>query len=217
MAKTSILIVDDHELFRKGIIRLLREETEFSIAGEAADGKEGVDKALSLKPDVILMDILMPKLDGIAAATRIRKKLPRTRILFLTALGHREHIFQAIRMGATGYLQKEIGVSSLLAALRNAKDGKSFICPTMGKDEIAALQERVVEGRGEYEGITTREREILKHICDGKTSKQIGAILEISPKTVDNHKANIMAKLRLHTRAQLVKYALRKGIADLKV
>ena len=215
--KTTILIVDDHELFRKGLIRILKDESEFSVIGEASDGKEGVDKALAQKPDIILMDILLPKLDGVAAAQRIRKHLSEAKILFLTALGHKEHIFQAIRMGATGYLQKEIGSSTLLSALKDALKTESFLCPTLSKDEITTLVDRVKEGRGEYERITTREREILKHMCEGKTSKEIASILDISPKTVDNHKANIMAKLGLHTRAQLVKFALRKGIIDLKV
>lgn len=215
--KITILIVDDHELFRKGLIRILKDEPEYTIVGEASDGTEGVDKALTLKPDIVLMDILLPRLDGVASAQRIRKQLPDTRILFLTALGHKEHIFQAIRLGAIGYLQKEIGASVLLKSLKEAMTAEGFICPTLSKEEITSLVDRVKEGRVEYERITTREREILKHMCDGRTSKEIAAILDISPKTVDNHKANIMAKLGLHTRAQLVKFALRKGIIDLKV
>lgn len=215
--KTTILIADDHELFRKGLQSLLKGESDLSVAGEASDGKEAVDKALSLKPDIILMDILMPRLDGAAAAQRLRKKLPGTKILFLTALGHKEHVFQAMRFGAAGYLQKEIGTSTLLSSIRHAAAGKGFVCPTLSREELSALEDRMKEGRAEYERITTREREILKHICDGRTSKQIGQLLGISSKTVDNHKANIMAKLGLHTRAELVKYALRKGISDLKM
>ncbi len=178
---------------------------------------EAVEKAIHLKPDIILMDILLPQLDGIAAAQRIRKVLPDTRILFLSVLDHTEHIFQAIRMGAAGYLQKRIDAHALFSAMKQVLSGKGFICPTLSRDEIDALMNAVKEGKKQYERITTREREILKHMCDGRTSKQTASLLKISPKTVDNHKANIMAKLGLHTRAQLVKFALRKGISDLNV
>jgi len=218
MAKRkTILIVDDHELFRKGLILILKEESSFSVVGEATDGNEAIEKARALKPNIILMDILLPKLDGVAAAQRIKKLLPKSLVLFLTALGHKENIFQAIRMGAAGYIQKEIGATALLSTLRQAPSAKGFICPTLSKDEIASLMDKVKQGKVEYERITSREREILKHICDGKTSKEIASQLKISPKTVDNHKANIMTKLGIHARAQLVKFALRKGIIDLKV
>lgn len=215
--KITILIVDDHELFRKALLCILEDKPIYSVIGEASDGNEAVERALKLKPDIIFMDILMPRLDGIAAAQRIRRKLPDAKIVFLTAIGHKENIFQAMRMGAVGYLEKTIGVKAFFSAMDSILSGDDFICPTLKEEEINSLTQRLKEGEREFGRLSSREREILKLTCDGYTSKMIARLLNISSKTADNHKANIMAKLGINKRALLVKYALRKGMIDLKL
>ncbi len=216
MDKIRVLVVDDHAIMRDGIRALLDIYDDVEIVGEAAEGKEAIEKTRELLPDVIVMDIAMPGMDGLEATRRITKKHPKVKVLVLTQYDNKEYILSTIKAGATGYIPKRAVGSELILAIRAVHKGDSFLYPSAA----AALIEdylRQAEGEEPYDRLTAREREILKLIAEGYTSRKIAEMLFISLKTVLGHRARIMEKLDLHNRTELIKYAMRKGLVSMDI
>ena len=211
-----ILIAEDHAIVREGIRMILGEEPDFDVVGEAKDGREALELAQQLAPDVIVMDISMPRMTGIEATPQIRRLCPGTRVLILTMHEEESYVFQLLRAGASGYVLKRAAAQDLVEAVRSASRGEAFLYPSVArnvvKDYLTRLQSG--EGRDRYDGLTGREREILVLVADGLTNTQIGERLRISVKTVQTHRAHIMEKLDLHDRSLLVRYAVRKGLIE---
>lgn len=213
MDKIKVLVVDDHAILRDGIRALLALQDDIEIVGEAAEGKGAIEKARELEPDVIVMDLAMPGMDGLEATRRIRKKNPSVRVLVLTQYDSREYILSAIKAGATGYIPKRALGSELVTGIRAVYQGDSFLYPSAA---AALIEDYRQQAEGEpYDRLTEREREILKLIAEGHTSRKIANMLFISLKTVLNHRMKIMEKLDLHNRTELIKYAMRKGLVSM--
>jgi two-component system response regulator NreC len=219
MKKLRLLVADDHKIFRQGIKKLLDEESDLNIVGEAADGREAVQKATELKPDVILMDIAMANLNGLEATKKIKKVLPSTRVIMLTMHKNEEYILQSFQAGASGYILKEGAVEELVSAIRSIYQDKSFLSPTISKTLIDAYLRKMETGKTEtpFDLLTDREREVLQLIAEGYTNREVAKALFISVKTVEAHRAHIMQKLNIHDIAKLVKYAIQKGLVDMNV
>jgi two-component system response regulator NreC len=219
MKKVRLLIADDHMIFRQGIKKLLDEEPDLQIVGEAADGREVVKKATELKPDVILMDIAMANLNGLEATKQIKKVLPESKIIMLTMHKNEEYVLQSFQAGASGYILKEGAVEELVSAIRSIHADKSFLSPTVSKTLVDAYLRKMETGKTEtpFDLLTDREREVLQLIAEGFTNREVAKQLFISVKTVEAHRAHIMQKLNIHDIAKLVKYAIQKGLVDLNV
>lgn len=207
----KILIADDHALVRSGIITLLKSEKEFTIVGEACDGEAAVDQVQNLNPDIVLMDISMPKQSGLEAAAIIRKKFPSTRVLILTMHDNEEYAYQIWNSGAGGYILKNSDKSELITAIKEVVGGRRFFSRTLS-DKMVDYYKRRPKPAGDPAILTKREREIIKLIADGMTNQEIADRLFISPRTVDTHRSNIMQKLDVKNTAALVRFALEKGI-----
>ena len=214
MKKIRVLVVDDHTIVRDGICALLGLAGDIEVVGEAANGKEALEMVGKLTPDVVLMDIAMPIMDGLEATRRIRKEFPGIKVLALTQYDDREYVFPAIEGGACGFISKTAASSELASGIRSVHRGDSFLSPSIAKLLVEDYREgaSMRKSHDHYEQLTDREREILKLLAEGHTTQEIADMLVISPKTVEGHKTNLMAKLDIHNRTELVKYALRKGI-----
>jgi len=211
-----VLLADDHPIMRAGIRLLLENESDIDIVGEADNGLKAVEMTQSLRPDVVIMDISMPDLDGFEATRRICQSCPNTRVLVLTMYDSEEHFFEILKAGAVGYVPKKAAPTDLISALRSVYAGGVFIYPTVARSLVNDYLRRA-EGGGEQEslgGLTDRERQVLRMIAEGRSNKEIADALVLSVKTVERHRANIMEKLGLHSRTALVKYAIRKGLVD---
>ena len=209
-----VLIADDHAIVRKGIRALLATEADIEVVGEAADGKEAVEKAERLHPDVILMDLVMPGMDGIEATRRITTRQPEIRILVLTSFAEDEKVFPALKAGALGYLLKDAGPEELVRAIRQVYCGESSLHPAIARKVLQELS-RPSEQPPTPEPLTERELEVLRLIAKGKSNREIAEELVISEATVRTHVSNILGKLQLASRTQAALYALREGIAEL--
>lgn len=214
MKKINILIVDDHAMMRDGIRALLNVDDAFSIVGEASEGREAVEKARELKPDIIVMDIGMSGMDGLEATRRITKRNPKIKVLILTQHDNKEYVLSTIRAGAAGYVPKKALGSDLVSAIHAVQRGDSFLYPSAAAALIDGYRMKGEETEP-YDVLTSREREILKLIAEGHTGREIADTLFISLKTVSGHRAKIMEKLDLHNRTELIKYALRKGLVSI--
>lgn len=212
MDKIKVLVVDDHAIMRDGIRALLALQEDIEIVGEAAEGREAIKKTEELAPDVIIMDIAMPGLDGLEATRRIIKKHPTVKVLILTQHDKREYILSSIKAGATGYVPKRAVGSELLSAIRAVHRGDSFLSPYAAKALVDHYRQQTEAEP--YDRLTAREREILKLIAEGHTSREIASLLFISLKTVLGHRAKIMEKLGIHNSTELIKYAIRKGLVE---
>lgn len=213
MEKIKTLVVDDHAIMRDGIRALLVLHDGIKIVGEAANGNEAIEKALELTPDVVIMDIAMPDMDGLEATRRIIKKNPRVKVLVLTQYDNKEYILSAIKAGAAGFVPKRALGSELVSAIHAVYEGNSFLYPSAATALIEDYRQQAE--RDSYDTLTPREGEVLKLIADGHTNRQIAEMLFISLKTVLGHRAKIMEKLDFHNRTELIKYAMRKGLVNM--
>ena len=217
MKKVRLLVADDHKIFRQGIKKLLEEEPDLQVVGEAADGREAVKRATELKPDVILMDIAMANLNGLEATKQIKKVLPDVKVIMLTMHKNEEYVLHSFQVGASGFILKEGAVEELVSAIRSIHQNKSFLSPSISKTLIDAYLRKMETGKTEtpFDLLTDREREVLQLIAEGYTNREVAKTLFISVKTVEAHRAHIMQKLNIHEIARLVKYAIQKGLVDL--
>ena len=213
MDKIKILVVDDHAIFRDSVCALLDLGEDFEIVGEASEGNESIKKTQELAPDVILMDIAMPGMDGLEATRRINEENSGVKVLALTQYDSKEYVLSAIKAGAVGYVPKRALGSELVSAIRAVHKGDSFLYPSAAAALIDSYLQRVEAGPRER--LTRREREILKFIAEGYTSREIAAMLSISLKTVLNHRMRMMKKLDVHNRTGLIKYAVSKGLVSM--
>ncbi|MBI3577917.1 MAG: response regulator transcription factor [Ignavibacteriales bacterium] len=220
MDKIRILLADDHALIRSGIATLLQGNADFSIIGEAKDGEEAVQKAKELSPDVVVIDLSMPKLSGVEATKIIKKKYPNIRVLVLTMHENEEYVYQILKSGAGGYVLKSAGKEELSAAIRAVARGEKFFSPRvsqiMAEGYLRRAEEDELKGRQDDAPLTRREKEILALVANGLTNQQIADQLYISPRTVDTHRTNIMQKLDIHDVVNLVRYAIEHGITTPK-
>lgn len=214
--KTQLLLVDDHAVVRSGLRMLLENEHDVEIIGEAGTGAEAIRLVGELKPDLVLMDIGLPDFSGIDATLRIKEQHPKTAVVALTIHEDEEYFFRMLEAGASGYVPKRAAPEELLLAIRAAASGEVYLYPTMAKLLVRDFltQEQTGRGSGDSLGLTPRENEVLAHLADGASNVEIGDTLGISPKTVARHRENLMRKLNLHSRAELVRYAIRKGIIE---
>jgi len=217
MRKITVLVVDDHIIVRDGICTLLALAGDMEVVGEAANGREGLEKVGKLLPDVVLMDIAMPIMGGLEAIRRIRKEFSETKILVLTQYDDRDHVFPAIQAGANGFISKTAASSELTSGIRAISAGESYLSPSIAKLFVEDYQRvALTEDKNDpYEQLTDRERETLKLVVEGYKIRQIAEMLTITPKTVEGHKTSLMRKLGIHNKLELVKYALRRGIIGL--
>ncbi|HUH97744.1 MAG TPA: response regulator transcription factor [Anaerolineales bacterium] len=209
-----VLIADDHEIVRKGIRALLATKRDIQVVGEAGNGIEAVAQALNLHPDVVLMDLVMPNMDGIQATREITAKQPDTRILVLTSFAADDHVFPAIEAGALGYLLKDSGPQELLQAIRQVHQGEPSLEPAIARKLLAELSSPPQKPLTR-DPLTARELDILRLVAQGKSNKEIAGQLVIAEETVHAHVSNILSKLHLASRTQAALYALREGIASL--
>lgn len=214
MKQIRILLADDHNVMRRGLRLLLESQPEFSVVAEAADGRQAVEQAMATKPDVVVLDIAMPHLNGAEAAQRITEMLPGTAIVILSMHSDEGYVLRALKAGAKGYLVKDSAESDLIDAIKAVSAGKAFFSPEVSKvlvdDYVREMRSRGVEDS--YELLTAREREILHLLAEGKSNKDIAALLNLSLFTVETHRRNLQEKLNLHSLAELILYAVRKGV-----
>ncbi len=214
MTKISLLLVDDHAILREGLRALLSYYPDVEVVGEAEDGQQAIELVERLKPDIVLMDIAMPGMNGLDATRRIRQNRPETRILVLTQYDDQRYVLPFVRAGVSGYVVKRALGSDLIDAVRAVAKGETFLYPTVAGAVVEEL--RTGAGQGEEGGtqLTGREQEILRGIARGETSRQIAVGLGLSAKTVDWHRGNLMNKLGAHSIADLVRYAIEHGLSD---
>ncbi|HTL59474.1 MAG TPA: response regulator transcription factor [Candidatus Limnocylindrales bacterium] len=213
--KIRVLVVDDHPVVRKGLQACLSKQERLKIVGEAADGDEAMKKAVALAPDVVLMDVSMPRRDGLAVTQALRKEVPTTKVLILSVHNKREFIFRIIEAGAHGYVSKEASPDELLRAIESVHDGATFFSPEVAQ---AALNQLVNNG-GKKESLaqlTNREREVLILIAEGQSNKEIANRLGIGVRTIETHRERIMRRLNIHSVAGLTKFAIANGLVSLE-
>jgi two-component system, NarL family, response regulator NreC len=214
MKTIRILLADDHTVVRKGLRLLLESHPGFEVIADAADGRAAVSLAAEHTPDVVVMDVAMPGLNGIEAARQISARLPQTAVVFLSMHSDESYVLKALKAGARAYLLKDSAEHDLIAAVIAVSEGKAFFSPAISKmlveDYMRQMQERQVEDS--YDLLTTREREVLQLLAEGRNNKEIAGVLNLSLYTVETHRGNILQKLNLHSGAELILYAIRKGV-----
>ena len=213
MKRLRILLVDDHEVVRVGLRALLSRHPDFDVVGEAATAAEAVERALALRPDVVVMDIRLPGKSGIDACREIVRQAPEVQVIMLTSYAEDDLVFEAIEAGAAGYVLKQIGSEALVQSLERVGRGESLLDPALTKRVFARLREAVRKERGEaFRDLTEQELKILALIAEGKTNKEIASALYLSEKTVRNYVSSILGKLGLQSRAQAAAYAVEHGL-----
>lgn len=214
MKPVRILLADDHTVVRKGLRLLLETQPDFQVIAEASNGREAVALAEEHRPDAIVMDVAMPILNGIEAARQICNKLPQAAVVFLSMHSDEAYVLKALKVGARGYLLKDSAEQDLINAVKAVSEGKSFFSPAISKmlveDYVRQMQELKLEDS--YDLLTTRERELLQLLAEGKNNKEVANLLNLSLHTVETHRSNIFQKLNLHSGAELILYAIRKGV-----
>jgi two-component system response regulator NreC len=218
MSKIRVLVTDDHAIVRAGVRLLLDSQPDIQVVGEAVDGQQALELVKELEPDLVLMDVAMPGMNGLEATKLIKESFPRVQVLALTMHEDERYFFQILQAGAMGYVVKGAAPSDLLAAVRAVAQGQAYLYPSLAKQLLDDYMKRVDAGEEQdsYDGLSEREREVLKLIAEGKTGRQIAEELTLSANTVERHRSNIMSKLNLHSRAELIKYAIRKGLISME-
>jgi len=214
LASLRLLIGDDHTLVRLGFRKILEERSEWEVVAEVGDGREAVRRAIALKPDVAILDVGMPLLNGIDATQQIVRKVPQTRVLILSMHSDEAYVTRALQAGATGYMLKDSAGKDLLKGVAAVSAGQSYFSPTVAKLMLDDYVRRVA-GTGvadRYETLSEREREIFQLVAEGRTNREVAELLQISPATVETHRAHILQKLDIHNTAELVLYAVRRGV-----
>jgi DNA-binding NarL/FixJ family response regulator len=213
----TILLVDDHRMMREGLRLVLDQEQELEVAGEAANGREAVELAGQLQPDIVVMDIGMPDLNGMEATRKIRQNSPHSRVIALSTYSDKRYVLGMLEAGASGYVLKSAAAEELVRAIQQVIQGQTYLSPGLMDTVLQQYLERMaLAGAAGGRILGPREREVLQLIAEGKTSKEVAAHLYISVKTVDMHRQNIMNKLNLHSVAELTKYAIREGLTRLE-
>ena len=217
MTKTRIVLADDHAILREGIRALLEDQSDMTVVGEAADGRKAIELARDLSPDIIVMDIGMPLLNGLEATRQIKHNFPQVAVLVLTMHDNEEYVSHILAAGASGYVLKRAASSELVTAIRAVAAGQSFLSPAVTKLLIEGYMGRQLAAPvmvDPFETLTAREREVLQLVAEGHTNSQIAKLLNISIKTVKAHRSNLMQKLGLHDRGALIKVAIQRGIIE---
>lgn len=213
MPKLRLLLGDDHTLVRHGLLKLMEEQPAWEVVAEVGDGREAVRAAIALKPDVAILDVAMPLLNGIDAAQQILRRVPATRILMLSMHSDEAYVTRALQAGATGYLLKDSAGKDLLKAVEAVAAGRAFFSPAIERLMLDDYVRRAGGGVSDrYETLSEREREIFQLIAEARSNKEVAALLDISPATVETHRARILQKLDIHNVAELVLYAVRRGV-----
>jgi len=221
MEKIKVLIADDHTIVRQGLRALLEVETDMAIVAEADNGRQALRLALKLQPDVVVIDVAMPQLNGLEATRQILKEVPGTRVLVLSSYSDDEYIRQATEAGAAGYLLKQTAAADLIRAIREARNGNAYFSPAISKQILENYRDAFLKGSPprttQVDRLTSREAEVLQLVAEGKANKQISAELCVSVKTVEKHRQQMMNKLNIHDVAGLTRYAISKGIIETSV
>ena len=213
MPHVRILLADDHTLVRQGLRKLLEERPDWEVVAEAADGREAVRLAEQHRPDVAIVDVAMPLLNGIEATRQITRRLPETRVLVLSMHADEAYVRQILQAGGTGYLLKDSADVDLLQAVSETSQGRSFFSPSIAGVMLDTYRRQGDGGAGDrFDTLSEREREVFQLIAEAKTNKEIAALMHVSPSTVETHRAHLMEKLDLHSAAEIVLYAVRRGV-----
>ena len=207
-----VLLADDHALLREGVKALLKLATDIEVVGEAADGQQAVEQCRLLEPDVVVMDVAMPGLGGLEATLAIRKERPRTRILVLTQYDDREYVSRFLKAGVSGYVLKNAAGAELIAAIRAVHRGGLVLDPEVAREAVAEPRGTSDEGNDPYELLTDREKQVLRLVAEGLSNKEIATTLDISVKTAMSHRERVMEKLDLHSRTDLIRFAIKRGV-----
>ncbi len=214
MPEIKLLLVDDHQVVRTGLRMLLEGQPDMTIVGEADSGLQALEKAKELAPDVVVMDITLPDISGIEATRQIKEELPNVSVIALTIHEDEQYFFEMLQAGASGYVPKRAAPEDLITSIRAAFAGEIYIYPSLAKALVADFLGRSTQEseKASLDGLTSREQEVLSLLAKGLSNDEIGDALQISKHTVARHRENLMRKLELHSRSELVKYAIRKGI-----
>jgi DNA-binding NarL/FixJ family response regulator len=211
MKRIRILLADDHAVVRQGFKMILSAEVDMEIVGEAGNGREAIEQAEKLRPDIVVMDVAMPELNGIEATRRLAASMPHTRVIALSMHKDSVYVREILRAGARGYLLKDSGASDLVSAIRAVASGESYLSPAVSNAVLDDYRRHVTNP---IDLLTSREREVLQMLAEGKTNKEIAVVLNLSVYTVDAHRGRIMEKLNVHSINELVRFAVRNGLID---
>lgn len=213
MKRITIILADDHHLVRAGLRALLSAQADFEIVGEVGDGLETMKLVEKLQPDVLVLDVMMPGLNGLAVAKQVNHRCPSTRVVMLSMHSNVAYVAEALRNGAAGYVLKDSTAADLAAAVRRVMAGGRFLSPPLAEEDVSSYEHRTRNGHADpYETLTGREREVLQLVAEGGTNQEIASRLSISPRTVEVHRSRVMLKLGLRSSAELIRFAFNRGI-----
>jgi DNA-binding NarL/FixJ family response regulator len=217
MTKTRIVLADDHPVVRHGVRSLLQSDPDFVVVGEAADGLETVQLVEKLQPEVLVVDLMIPNLNGLEVTRQVKQRVPQTRVVVLSMHANEPYVLEALKNGAVGYVLKDTSGTELVQAIKHVLGGQRYLSPPLSERAVEAYLQRSQETSFDpYEQLTEREREVLHLAAEGLSNPEIAARLSISPRTVETHRANLMRKLGLKTQTDLIRYALRRGILPME-